>query len=121
MTTLPLGVDRVEDVDLVRAVGPEVAPDRDERRAAAQRECCRSCGKRGALAEELHLDAVAGEVAITEQAHHVVGTKSRAALRLPAVGDSGMTRIPSWRRVSTNQSKSSGGSSGSATTVIVYP
>ena len=97
----------------------EVAPGREQRRAAAERQHRRAAGQRRALAEELDLDAVAGEVAVGEQAHDLVVAQRRAAPRCRPTGESGITRIPRRARVSTNQSKSSGGSTGSATTVTV--
>ena len=93
------------------AVGSSGAP-------RAQREHRRAAGQRGALAEELDLDAVAGEVAVGR-----AGTRPRcrAAPRstsVPAVGDErDRPACPSARAVSTNHSNSSGGSTGSATTV----
>ena len=83
----PLGRDRRADARLVARRRAEVAPGREQRRAAAQREHRRAAGQRGALAEELDLDAVAGEVAVGR-----AGTRPRcraapASTSVPAVGD----------------------------------
>ena len=102
-------------------VGAEVAPGGMQRRAAAQRQHRRSPGQGRALAEELDPDAVAGEVAVAEQAHDLVVAAAPRSTSAPADGESGTTRIPRRRACSTNHSKSSGGSTGSATTVTVYP
>ena len=92
-------------------VPSEVAP----RPAAAGRRCAGPgwpgpAGQRGALAEELDLDAVADDVAVAEQADDVVGLERPQHLAAPAVGPRGTMFMPSGRRKSTNHSNSSGGS-----------
>src|SRR4051812_21172685 len=62
VVTGPGGVERGTDVGAAVAVVHEVTAGREQRRARAQRGHRRSAGQRGALAEEVDVDAVAGEV-----------------------------------------------------------
>ena len=57
---------------MVPALGPEVHRRRKQRRAGPQRQCRRPARQRGPLAEELDLDPVADQVAVTQQAHDLV-------------------------------------------------
>ena len=67
-------------------VAPEVGRRREQRRARCATRASPGRRARGRLAEELDLDAVAGEVAVAHQAHDPARVAARAAPPRPASG-----------------------------------
>jgi hypothetical protein len=65
-------VERREDAPEVPTARQQIGADGQQRRAGPQRERGGARGQRRALAEELHGDPVAREVAVAHEAHHPV-------------------------------------------------
>ena len=116
-----IGERRADDAEVAVDLAGEVHGDGQDRRAGAQAERRRAGGQRGALAEELDLDAAAADVAVAQQAHDLVVARAPAA-------SPGRRPVRAARRscrgrgaASANHSNSSGGSMRSTTTVTRLP
>ena len=116
-------LDRRPDPLAPAAVIGEPEAHRQQRRPRLGREQRRPARHLRRLAEELDLDAVAGEIALGDEAHHA----ARAQPRREHIGGglcppvSGSTSMPRLSRYSTNRSNSDSGLSRSATVVNGWP